>query len=331
MQLIRSMFICSLFLALIVGCRNDNQPQPASPTGGGEATKEIPAAKSESVQPAAAPAQTQSPPQPGRMLPDPMRGKVQETVNSGGYTYVRLATEQGDVWAAARQLTVAVGDEVELAGLMPMYNFHSPTLDRTFDEILFVGSARVIGANAATGPVPPQPGAATPAMPDGHPPIGTAAAPAKSGPSTPRTPGKIEKLPDGLTVAELFARKADLQGQPVRFRGLVVKANRGIMSRNWLHIQDGTGTSGSNDITVTSADGYAPPGSIVVVAGTLNLDQDFGAGYVYAVIVEDATVTLEPPQPTPAQPDAGEPEQPGAAPDEAADKPEKPAPGDDNP
>jgi len=94
-------------------------------------------------------------------------------------------------------------------------------------------------------------------------------------------------------VAELFAGKADLVGKRVTIRARVVKASRGIMGKNWMHIQDGTGEAGSNDVTVTSAEAFASVGTIVVVEGTLQADKNIGAGYVFAVLIEGAKVTPE--------------------------------------
>ncbi len=287
-------------LAHTLGCRDDKSRQARPTPIREEASKPAPPPASDPIQPVTP--RTLDPQPSGAKLKDPLRGIVKETMASGGYTYVLLATEQGEVWAAARQLTVAVGDEVEVAGLMPMQNFNSKTLDRTFEEILFVGSARVVGGSPTAKPTTKPPAGALPA---GHPPVADAPKPQK--------PRAVQKLPGGVTVAELFSRKADLSGKPVKFRGRVVKLNRGILGKNWLHIQDGSGEPGSNDITVTSAEGFAAVGSLVVIEGTLGLDRDFGAGYAYAVIVEQAKVTIEPPksdapQPTPSEPDKPETE-----------------------
>jgi hypothetical protein len=94
------------------------------------------------------------------------------------------------------------------------------------------------------------------------------------------------------TIAAIYENKSSLAGKPVRVRGRVVKAISGVMGRNWLHIQDGTGDQGTNDLTVTSA-AMAPVGSTVVIEGILGVDRDFGAGYRYAVMVEEAKVTVE--------------------------------------
>ena len=90
-------------------------------------------------------------------------------------------------------------------------------------------------------------------------------------------------------MAEVHAGKASLAGKPVKVRGKVVKVSTGIMGKNWLHLRDGTGEAGSNDLTVTTA-ATAQVGDVVVVTGTVTVDKDFGSGYRYAVLIEDAQV-----------------------------------------
>lgn len=92
------------------------------------------------------------------------------------------------------------------------------------------------------------------------------------------------------TVAALYQEKATLAGQQVRVQGKVVKVNNGIMGRNWLHIQDGTGKPDSNDLTVTSQQ-TAKIGDQVSVTGRVGINKDFGAGYNYPLILEEATVS----------------------------------------
>ncbi len=94
------------------------------------------------------------------------------------------------------------------------------------------------------------------------------------------------------SVENLYKEKAALNGKLVKLQGKVVKVNNQIMQRNFLHLQDGTGSpeDGSNDITVTSQD-TANVGDRVTVTGTLILDLDFGAGYSYPILVEKATIT----------------------------------------
>ena len=68
--------------------------------------------------------------------------------------------------------------------------------------------------------------------------------------------------------------------------------SRSTDERAAIHIQDGTGESGTNDLTVTTS-AIVNKGDTVVISGTLVIDRDFGYGYSYEVIIEDADVTVE--------------------------------------
>ncbi|HQR24494.1 MAG TPA: hypothetical protein PK163_06880 [Steroidobacteraceae bacterium] len=104
----------------------------------------------------------------------------------------------------------------------------------------------------------------------------------------------IAKAEGGQTVAEVYAGKDALAGKSVTVRGKVVKLNTGIMGSNWLHVRDGSGAEGTNDLTVTTKSTTMPKvGDVVVVTGTVVLDKDFGMGYQYPVIVEDAEVKVQ--------------------------------------
>jgi type IV pilus biogenesis protein CpaD/CtpE len=103
----------------------------------------------------------------------------------------------------------------------------------------------------------------------------------------------IAKADGGKTIAEVFAEKDQLAGQTVVFRGRVVKTNANIMGKNWLHVRDGSGAEGANDLTVTTVGAVPKVGDTVVVTGPVVLNKDFGMGYQYDVIIEDAEVTVE--------------------------------------
>ena len=75
-------------------------------------------------------------------------------------------------------------------------------------------------------------------------------------------------------------------------RGKVVKFSPEIMGKNWIHLQDGTGKEGTNDLTVTTKM-MAKVGDTVVISGAVATDKDFGYGYKYGVIIEDADVKVE--------------------------------------
>jgi hypothetical protein len=103
----------------------------------------------------------------------------------------------------------------------------------------------------------------------------------------------VARAEGGKTVAEVFAEKDSLAGKPVTLRGKVVKSNIGIMGKNWIHVRDGSGSDGSNDLTVTTVSAQPNVGDTVVITGPVSVNKDFGMGYQYDVIVEDAQVTIE--------------------------------------
>jgi hypothetical protein len=222
-----------------------------------------------------------------------LKGKVLERLDAPPYSYLKLQTAQGEAWAAVPKTDTATGSEVTVQGAMPMTGFESKTLKRKFDVVYFGTLAGAGGAVAPAG-MPGAPGGAPPAMPggEGAPNMAAQHAAAAAGPTdvgdvkVPKAPGA-----DARTVAEIYAQKTALKEKPVTIRGKVVKFNEGIMSRNWIHLRDGSGTAGKdNDLTITTSD-KAAVGDVVVVKGTVRLDKDFGAGYAYPVIVEDAKVS----------------------------------------
>jgi hypothetical protein len=104
---------------------------------------------------------------------------------------------------------------------------------------------------------------------------------------------KVEKATGegAVTVGELFENAKKLDGKMVRLRGRVMKVSRAIMGRNWIHLQDGTGDPlrNSHDLVVTSDE--APNiGEVIIVSGKLAANKDFGAGYRYAALIEEAKV-----------------------------------------
>jgi hypothetical protein len=214
-------------------------------------------------------------------------GKVVETMNSGGYTYVQVDDGAKKLWAAAPQFVVAVGDKVVVPDGMPMQDFQSKTLGRTFDVVYFVPGIQVVGGHAGSAAAAPAHGVGDLGMAShgmqGH----------GSGVATAVDLSNIKKADGGQTVAELFANKAALTGKDVAVRGRVVKYTSAVMGKNWIHVQDGTGSTGANDLTVSTSSATAAVGDTVLVRGKLGADKDLGAGYHYDVIIEDAAVAVE--------------------------------------
>lgn len=219
----------------------------------------------------------------GDTVPGNFSGKVIETLESAGYTYVRVDTGGAQHWAAAPQFVVEVGDTVSVGNAVPMRNYHSKTLDRDFEVVYFTGDARVHGESpAASGNLS--------ALPKGHPPVTGHGSPAQPAPLFDFS--DINKADGGKRISEIYRDKARLNGKEVAVRGRVVKMNANIMGRNWIHIQDGTGEKGGNDLTVTSTN-RAKAGDVVLVTGKVTTDRDFGGSYQYSIIIEDAKITVE--------------------------------------
>jgi exonuclease VII large subunit len=105
----------------------------------------------------------------------------------------------------------------------------------------------------------------------------------------------IAKAEGGKTVGEVFGESTALAGKPVSVRGKVVKVNAQIMGKNWLHLRDGSGSDAdaTNDLTVTTAGELPKVGDTVLVSGQVTTNKDFGMGYQYPVIIEDAAVKVE--------------------------------------
>jgi hypothetical protein len=90
------------------------------------------------TQPAAltAPLQTEAVKQPKPETP-PLAGKVLETMNSGGYTYISLEKDGKSGWVAVPVTNVIVGQEVAVIPGLEMGLFSSKSLNRSFDNIIF--------------------------------------------------------------------------------------------------------------------------------------------------------------------------------------------------
>ena len=82
-----------------------------------------------------------------------------------------------------------------------------------------------------------------------------------------------------------------MKDKPVVVRGQIVKYTPNVMGKNWIHLQDGSGNPAdrSNDLAVTTS-GQAKIGDVLTLKGVVRTDKDFGAGYVYKVLIEDATL-----------------------------------------
>ncbi len=217
------------------------------------------------------------------LLPGTHEVIVKEVVQTSSYSYVRVSEANNEYWCALNKSEIATGKTYYWIKGWEMNQFHSKELNKTFASIFFIESLsetppvqteNAIAENQNPGNVANENQASAGAMP------GRQSVQEKEG-------IKLDKVKDGITIAELFANKKNYYGKVVKIRGEVVKISPAIMDRNWIHIQDGTKDGANYDLTITTLDSTSI-GNVVVAEGIISLDKDIGAGYNYAVLMENA-------------------------------------------
>lgn len=195
--------------------------------------------------------------------------EVVEVIQGNNYTYFKAKENMAEKWMAVSKQDVETGKVYYYDEALPMNNFHSKEVDRTFEEIFFVNaiSTTPFAQNHMEHL-------------DGH-----------MGKVENRQSSSItlEKQAGEITVARVFANRGEFAEKEVEIRGIVVKVNEQVMGKNWIHIQDGTSDNGNFDLTITSTD-LPNLNDEITVKGKIILNKDFGYGYTYEVIMEDAKV-----------------------------------------
>ncbi len=210
------------------------------------------------------------------LAPNVHKVTAEEVIQTSNYTYVRVSENGNENWIAITKAEVEKGKAYYYIPGMEMNNFVSKELKRTFPSILFVDkfSDQPITAKPVVANVPLADSAK-----------GKQAPVAKEG-------IKVDPAKGGITIAELFANRDKYAGKTIKIRGEVVKYASEIMSKNWVHIQDGTKSGESFDLTITTND-VTKVGDVATFEGTVTLKKDFGAGYYYEVIVENAKMLTQ--------------------------------------
>ncbi len=198
-----------------------------------------------------------------------LKGKVSETMDASGYTFMRLDDGSGkESWAAVPkpEKEIKVGEEISLQGGSVMENFHSKPLNKTFEKIVFATGVTINEIKKNENPI-----------------------------ATKGTQGKIIQFSDlkvekaagknGYTVSELYGKSTLLDKQKVMVSGQVVSFSKNVIGENWLHIQDGTGDQRNNtyDMVVATND-VAEKGDIITVDGIFLAENDSESGYRYDII-----------------------------------------------
>lgn len=198
-----------------------------------------------------------------------IHGKVTDVIKASVYTYAEVDIGIKKVWVAGPVTPLKIGNMISFSTDMPMKNFHSKSMKRDFPIIYFVNSFngdKVVSKNKVS------------TMASSHSQIKhkQVLKPVKG----------INKVKGGNTIAEINAHKQKLKGKTIRVRGQVTKFTPNVMGKNWLHIRD---SSTLDDLTVTT-DSTVAIDDVVIIEGKLELNKDYGYGYVYPVIVEDTRI-----------------------------------------
>lgn len=189
--------------------------------------------------------------------------KVIKSIDAGGYTYIQVQEQAQTYWIAMTQRKLKTGETITYNEEGWFSKFHSKTLNRTFDKILFASDA-----TAQTAPTLKQI-------------------------VEPNILHSKLQTKNSLTIAQLFQNRDNYAGKKVSVRAKVTKVSKDIMKRNWVHLEDGTRFAGMDDLVFTTTKQTPNVGEIVTATGTLVKDKDFGYGYFYPVIVEDAEFKLK--------------------------------------
>ncbi|MEN8222269.1 MAG: hypothetical protein ABFR36_03330 [Acidobacteriota bacterium] len=219
--------------------------------------------------------------QPGKVKKDSKihSGKLLQMFKSGGYTYLEYESDGKKFWAASKMVVANAGNIIEFRDPLVMKGFYSKTLKKKFDLIYFAGLVKAVGK---TGPPP----MSSMQSMMGHKKMGS------DKKVITIKPGSVKRADKGVIVSECFAKKKELEGKEIILRAIVVKVSMKIKGRNWVHIRDGSGAAGSNDITFTTKE-ILSPGDQIKVKGKLVLNKDIGSGYVFPVFMEDPEITKE--------------------------------------
>jgi hypothetical protein len=193
---------------------------------------------------------------------------VKEVLNANAYTYLLVTEGEKEFWIAVPKIDVKVGKTYTYEGGMEMKKFESKDLKRTFDSVFFVEGLIDPDAPAATE---------------------TAISPKNIIPDTAELSKGITLAKGAISLHDLFSGRDKLEGKTVILTGKVIKFMPDIMSKNWIHLQDGTSYDGFNDITITSL-AKVKVDEIVTLKGTVVLNKDLGSGYKYDILIEDAVV-----------------------------------------
>jgi len=217
-------------------------------------------------------------------------GKILEIKPAMGYKYLKIDENGTQVWVAIANAPVAVGDKIGYDKKTMMTDFQSKTLNQTFKEIFFASDIYLPQKVQKPKSMKAMLGLST-AKKDPHAGLGRGISPVKE----ELTAAKAFVKKDAYTVEEIHMWRKELKDQSISIKGSVFKVSRNIMKLDWVHIGDGTGNEKklTDDLVFTATNTTLKQGDKVIAKGKIIVDKDFGYGYFYKVIIQDASFQVQ--------------------------------------
>lgn len=200
-----------------------------------------------------------------------LSGEITEVLQTPSYTYLKLKKDNSEKWIAVTKREAEAGQTIYYEAGMEMKNFESKTLNRTFPSVWFVSKAGFEKNETAT--------ATAHSMMNPH--------KKNMRKSSAQASVNITKNSNEISIADLYKNPKKFEGKIIQIKGQVTKFNANILDKNWIHIQDGTEFNKKYDLTITTAE-TVNIRDVVTFKGKIILNKDFGAGYRYDIIMEEA-------------------------------------------
>ena len=199
-------------------------------------------------------------------------GKILEKKEVMGYDYLYVSEDGRKRWVAIANAPVEAGETIGYDTRTVMKHFKSKSLGRVFDEIVFANEVY---------------------LPTTHKAPSSMKAMLTKDIEVAKETMQVKDFKEKpfYTVEELHRWRRQLAGKEVRIRAKVYKVSRQIMKRDWVHLGDGTGDEKklTDDIVFTAKKADVKAGDEVVAKAKIVVDKDFGYGYFYRVMGENAT------------------------------------------
>ncbi|UPT77323.1 hypothetical protein MN086_09735 [Sulfurovum sp. XGS-02] len=214
-------------------------------------------------------------------------GKVLKIQNAMGYKYLKVDENGTQHWVAIVNAPVAVGDRIGYDKRTIMHDFESKSLGKTFKEIIFASDVYLPQKVQKPKSMKDMLGLSSK---DPHKGMGRGMSS-----EVEEKPAKPFVKKESYTVEEVHMWRKSLEGQTISLEGKVFKVSHQIMKRDWVHLGDGTGIEKelTDDLVFTTASAAVKAGDKVIATGKVVVNQDFGYGYFYKVLIQDATFEVK--------------------------------------